>query len=842
MSEKTYKSKLWLWTSLIIPYFVVCQSALVLIGWFIESFSLVSLLDTIPMQFNTALCLLLCALGLITLVHQHYFLSKAFSSISTLISLITLFEYIFGINLFIDTLIVHPFTEMNTLYIGRMAPNTALALFMLSLCLLGYSFHKTTQKGVLSFSLLMSFSLAISIGALIGYLLGIEPAYAWSHYHHMTLANILGISLLSFSFLCILWYHDQSDSLWLPIPIFSTLFTVTLTLSVAVYSEDQRDLKNNVKNEAVNTSILIQQYLDNLVHTLNRMANRWNTAGQTPSLLWRADAQTHVHDFPYLIALEILNKNYQIQEIVPFEPNKNLVGKNLNTDPLRQELIRQAIESKSTVLSPVLTLRQGGKGFLIFVPLIKKDNFSGLLVGVFRAQDFFNTIFKRSLFSEYQIYLYENDKLLYSNTSFAINSVYQYTHTIYYKNVRWTLRLADPEGISYMYRILFIIGLLMSLLISFCSYLILRLYQKTRALTESEETFRSAMQHAAIGMALVAPNGRWLKVNKSLCLMLGYSEQELLALDFQEITHPDDAENDLVYIEKMLVHDLNAYQMEKRYIHKSGAVIWVMLNVSLVWLDEKLPKYFIAQIQNISDRKKYEEANNKLLVALEKSNKELESFAYVASHDLQEPVRMINGFVDIILTEKQQIIDEETKEYLKIVHSAGERIKNVVQDLLTYSRVSNNSVTLNEFDLNDTFKEVLENLNILITEHKAEISVELLPHIKGNSIQIMRLIQNLLSNAIKYQPPGNTPKIQIHVSDLNESWEIAIEDNGLGIPENQLNEIFKPFKRLHSWDKIKGSGLGLAICKKIVELHQGSLTVSSSPGKGSTFFIKLPKN
>ncbi|RUR12614.1 CHASE domain-containing protein [Legionella sp. km772] len=382
MRKKTDKSKLWLWSSLLIPYFIVCQSLLVLLGWFVKSFSLVSLLDTLPMQFNTALCLLLSALGLISLVKQHFFGSKIFSFLSTLITVLTLFEFIFNINLSIDTLIIHPFTTMNTLYAGRMAPNTALALFILSLCLLGYSFHKTPQKGALSFSLVMSFSLAISIGALIGYLLGIEPAYAWNHYHHMTLANILGISLLSFSFLCLLWYQDQSDSLWLPVPIFSTLFTITLTLSIAVYSEDQRDLKNDVKNEAVNASILIQQYLDNLMQALNRMAARLSIATPLPSLNWQADAKAHLRDFPYLIALELLNEHYEIQDIVPFTVNKNLLGKNLNRDPLRQKLIQQAIETKSIVFSQILTLKQGGKGFLVFVPLIQKDKITGFLVGV----------------------------------------------------------------------------------------------------------------------------------------------------------------------------------------------------------------------------------------------------------------------------------------------------------------------------------------------------------------------------------------------------------------------------------------------------------------------------
>ena len=278
-----------------------------------------------------------------------------------------------------------------------MAPNTALALFIFSICLLGYGFHKTPKKSALIFSLLASFSLSISLRALIGYFLGIESAYAWNHYHHMTLSNILCISLLNFSFLSILWYQERSKSLWLPIPIFITLFTVSFALSIAVYTQDQQDLKNSVKNEANNAGILIQQYLDTLVQALDRMANRWTTAGQTPIGLWQADAKAHVHDFPYLIALELLNPDYQIQTVIPYETNKSIIGKNLNDDPIRKKLVQQAIKDKTTVLSPVLTLKQGGQGFLIFVPLIEKEAFSGLIVGVFRAQDFFNTVFKKTL-------------------------------------------------------------------------------------------------------------------------------------------------------------------------------------------------------------------------------------------------------------------------------------------------------------------------------------------------------------------------------------------------------------------------------------------------------------
>ncbi|MFJ1269460.1 PAS domain S-box protein [Legionella lytica] len=357
----------------------------------------------------------------------------------------------------------------------------------------------------------------------------------------------------------------------------------------------------------------------------------------------------------------------------------------------------------------------------------------------------------------------------------------------------------------------------------------------------SEEIFRSAMQHASTGMALISPTGKWLKVNHSICSMLGYSEEELLQSDFQTLTHPDDLETDLENVLLMLNKQIDSYQMEKRYIHKDGHIVWGLLSVSLVWGNDGTPKYFVSLVQNISYRKKAEAANKKLLQALESSNAELERFAYVASHDLQEPIRMINSFGELLLTEKQDKLDDEGKEYLKIMTDAGLRMRAVINDLLAYSRVHEDAKNAS-FDGESALKSALENIKALIEEQKAQITHDPIPLLYGNPMQIMRVLQNLLTNAIKYQPPGNIPMIHIGVEDADPYWKITVQDNGLGIDEQFIKEIFEPFKRLHAWDSIKGSGLGLSICKKIAEHHNGSLSVASRVGFGSKFTLTLPKH
>lgn len=253
--------------------------------------------------------------------------------------------------------------------------------------------------------------------------------------------------------------------------------------------------------------------------------------------------------------------------------------------------------------------------------------------------------------------------------------------------------------------------------------------------------------------------------------------------------------------------------------------------------EELLHTHILAAIKHCAMEREHDE----LMQQLMESNVALERFAYVASHDLQEPIRMINNFGKILLAEYQSRLDDEGKEYLSMVTESGERMRDMVNDLLDYSRMSHELMKPEFFDGNQVLDSALENLKVLIEDSNAEITRDPLPELSGNPVQIMRLLQNLISNAIKYQPPGNKPCIHIGAKDCVDAWNISVSDNGIGIDNKFINQIFEPFRRLHTWDTIKGSGLGLAICKKLAENNNGSISARSIPGKGSIFTISLPK-
>ena len=593
-------------------------------------------------------------------------------------------------------------------------------------------------------------------------------------------------------------------------------------------------------------------------------------------------------------------------------------------------------------------------------------------------------------------------------------------------------------------------------------------------LRESEEKFRSAFDYAAIGMALISPTGKFIKVNSALCQLLGDRADELLQKGFQDITYAEDLDADLEFTRQMLAGEIKTYQMAKRYIHKLGHLVWVQLSVSLVRDKTENPLYFISQIQDISDRRNAEQELQQLNTELEarvaqrttelstinkslasqieqrrqverelqqsqvrlqaivdnapsviyikepanplqlvneefetvfgltnkefetifgltnaealgktdrelfspemaaayivndrrvmttgkpiqteevalqadgklhtylslkfpirdrhgkviqiggiatditerkqieqllqktndelekrvrkrtaelkrvnasleaeiaerreserqlsktaanlkSSNRALQDFAYVASHDLQEPLRKIQAFGDRLQIKYAKELGEQGTDYLRRMQNAAERMQSLIKDLLAYSRITTKVRPFVATDLNAVVEEVLSDLETAIEQTKGQICLDKLPTIEADPLQMRQLFQNLIGNALKFHQSEQTPLIKIsqNKSDDSKSMIIAlhdasshsssdfiklqIEDNGIGFDEKYLDRIFTPFQRLHGRSEYEGTGMGLAICRKIIERHGGRLTAKSSVGQGATFIISLPR-
>ena len=313
--------------------------------------------------------------------------------------------------------------------------------------------------------------------------------------------------------------------------------------------------------------------------------------------------------------------------------------------------------------------------------------------------------------------------------------------------------------------------------------------------------------------------------------MFGYEDQEMENTPeaWQKIIHPDDLPGVFSAFDAHVKSKGKVpYDNEVRYFHKNGDIVWVWCKGLVIeWADNGDPIRMVGSHINITDLKR-----------LSQSNKELERFAYVASHDLQEPLRTIRDFVALFKEQYIKLLDSNANSYLDFIEEASARMGQLVKVILAYSKIGSDSEE-ELVDLNSLIEDVRKDLRLRIVSSNAKIIVHKLPKINGHQIELHSLFLNLIGNAIKFVSKTENPIVEIGTLPTESGHLVYVKDNGIGIDKKNQDNIFEVFKRLHNHEHYEGTGIGLAHCKKIVELHRGKIWVQSELGKGCTFLINL---
>ncbi|MDX5346353.1 MAG: PAS domain S-box protein [Hymenobacteraceae bacterium] len=379
---------------------------------------------------------------------------------------------------------------------------------------------------------------------------------------------------------------------------------------------------------------------------------------------------------------------------------------------------------------------------------------------------------------------------------------------------------------------------------------ITQLKKAENALRESENKINSIIQAAVDGIITIDTNGIMEMVNPSAAKLFGYTEEELLGNKINMLMPEPDRSLHDGYMEHY--HQTGEKRIigigrEVTGLKKDGPVFPLYLSISEVELNDR--KVYTGFIHDITKQKLSEERLRRYAAELERSNRELQDFAYVSSHDLQEPLRKIQAFGDRLKTKDYNQLSEQGKDYVDRMLNAAVRMQNLINDLLTFSRVTSKSKPFERVNLDKILTEVLSDLEVSIEQSGAEIKRTPLPEIDADPTQMRQLFQNLVSNAIKFRKENEKPVVTIssrpvqrkaHMTGTpgDQAVEITVEDNGIGFDEKYLGRIFHIFQRLEG-QKYEGSGIGLAICRKIAVRHGGDITARSKPGEGTRFIVTL---
>jgi PAS domain S-box-containing protein len=381
---------------------------------------------------------------------------------------------------------------------------------------------------------------------------------------------------------------------------------------------------------------------------------------------------------------------------------------------------------------------------------------------------------------------------------------------------------------------------------------ILEREKSEEALRQSEARYRAIVEDQTELICRFLPEGSVTFVNQAYCRYFGRTQEDLIGSSFCPMILEEDLEK--------VKAQLTTFSKEKpivtithRIINAHGEIRTQQWSNRAIFDHQNRFVEIQAVGRDITELKQAEEVLKAYSAQLEVSNRELQDFAYVASHDLQEPLRKIQTFSDRLKAKYGDVLDVQGRDYLERMHNAAKRMQTLINDLLAISRVATQAQSFVQVNLATVATEVLSDLETRIESSRGTVDIGELPTLEADATQMRQLLQNLIDNALKFSRPEESAAVKIRSQLLNEVeensvgnisyrqfYQITVKDNGIGFEQKYLDKIFVPFQRLHSRSEYEGTGIGLAICRKIVDRHGGSITAKSSLGEGATFTVMLP--
>lgn len=364
----------------------------------------------------------------------------------------------------------------------------------------------------------------------------------------------------------------------------------------------------------------------------------------------------------------------------------------------------------------------------------------------------------------------------------------------------------------------------------------LHVQARTREVQELKHRYELILNSAGEGICGLDPHGKVTFVNPAVGGITGWSLEEIIGKTLREVFCQGNGESQ--------AEPADGGSGEQVFYRKDGGRFEVEFVRTRIQEDGRQTGSVLI-FKDITERRRSEEALTQKVAELARSNAELEQFAFVASHDLQEPLRKIQAFGDRLKVKCDGVLPVEAKDYLERMQGASARMRTLINDLLAFSRVIRSSEPFVAVDLGRVAREVLGDLEVRLEKSGGRVDIGELPSIEADATQMRQLLMNLIGNALKFQPPNARPLVKVDARKFAtlsgaEYCELTVQDNGIGFEEQYAEKIFVVFQRLHGRDEYEGTGVGLAVCRRIADRHEGTIIAKSQPGQGATFIVTLP--
>ena len=874
----------------------------VMIGWAIKYDSLIQIYPHFaPMQFNTALGFFLSGLGLFCLIQNKHIISILIGAVLSILGIATIIQYAYGLNFGIDTIFVDPHLTTKTSHPGRMSPNTAfcfslcgftlmlaqmkrslmfslaITIFLVSaLTLLGYFLHTEDLYGwgnLTRMAIHTSLGFVALSSAFLWHSLrntSDEHTYLWDLVPQASATVFCTITLLVFSAISeqsnkhnqayfetlVLETHDAIKQRYM-------LYEESLISGVGLYYASH-SVERDEWNRYVST-LDIQRTMPG-INGIGYID--YVQAGDLSDYLkkTRADNAPNFTNHPKTD----FDDKFIIKFIEPAFKNKEAIGLDIGFEKNRREAAERARDfGVPTVTKKILLVQDNKKqpGFLHLIPVYKtkvtpptvakrREQIQGWVYAPFIGSNFLSEINNKN---DHQLdyTVYDGDHIhdiIYSSAPKPVDgtdeNVMIMRTVLNFAGSYWTILWRNnhtfaPPSDHILSNVFLILGLAFSVALFFILDILInrnaeitrRVQEQTARLKEASE-FRAMIGNTIPDYLFVKDeSSRIIEANDTfLSLYPDKTREEIIGKTMLEGHDEQEAQ-------EFIQNDKNAFnagysEVEETITFPDGTRR-TLYTKKVRFENTKGRPYILGISRDITDAKVAETDLINTNEELARSNLELERFAHIASHDLQEPLRKITSFIDELEEHLEDQLDEEARIYMNFITSGAVRMRDLVTGLLKYSTVNKNEPDIQKLNTNEIIDIAADNLSKRIKETDTKITYENLPEIYYDEIMLTQIFQNLINNAIKYRSE-KPPEINITAEKHADCWEFAVEDNGMGIEQKYFDRIFDMFQRLHRKEDIPGTGIGLSLCQKIIERYGGIIWVESEPGNGSTFFFTVP--